>query len=47
MPATGDAIVTFALYVPALKDPVVACSVMVDGAVVELSVLLSHPVPEA
>jgi len=45
--ATGDATETVAEYVPAVNDPVTACSVTVAGAVVALSDADSHPVPDA
>ena len=45
--ATGDVTETVAEYVPAVNDPVTACSVTVAGAVVALSDADSHPVPDA
>ena len=44
--ATGDVTDKIASYMPALRVPVIICRVMVAGAVVPLSVLVSHPVPE-
>jgi hypothetical protein len=44
--ADGDATLTLAEYVPAANDPVVACSVIVAGAVVVLSEAVNHPEPE-
>jgi hypothetical protein len=42
--ATLDVTLTVALYVPAASEPVVACNVIVDGAVVELSDAFNQPV---
>jgi hypothetical protein len=44
--AIDDATETVAVYVPAVLDPVVACSVTVAGAVVVFSVAVNHPAPE-